>query len=502
MRPDKKRYDFAVRGILRVLPALLCSFLLLSCSEKEPMKWVDLRFLAEDRYELTASDPEPIVLQVKSTDPWTVYGQHQDWCAISPAEGGPDELFEVTVTYTDNTGLDDRIDTLIIQSDYWIGKWVEVFQHGTAYLDFENAEDIMLPQTGGEGSFGILSNQKWRIALASGSEWLTVSSSPEGEGDGTVSFSAPENKGEIRYADIVVYDRHDEEYATVTVTQDGMQLDPAETLIRLDHKAQEYRLPVVSNAEWAVVKDDVNMTWYSFAETSFNGNGELVINIDENQGTSIRTATFTLETTATAEGITPVRRQITLQQAMDPPADRTQFDEWSWWADPSSGRPGTITYNGDNTIFSGDNRFIRSGTNAITAEGQYIFRIVSMSSDAYSIIYFLSGNNEIRWHLNAETRMTECSTRPDKTTDVINNVSFDPTVPHELALDITRTEGGYLRFEWILDGESLGSTVADGQDGGPLLDGETLTLHVGATKGTVEYDYMDYKIPFDQIEWD
>ena len=281
-----------------------------------------------------------------------------------------------------------------------------------------------------------------------------------------------------------------------------MQLDPAETLIRLDHKAQEYRLPVVSNAEWAVVKDDVNMTWYSFAETSFNGNGELVINIDENQGTSIRTATFTLETTATAEGITPVRRQITLQQAMDPPADRTQFDEWSWWADPSSGRTGTITYNGDNTIFSGDNRFIRSGTNAITAEGQYIFRIVSMSSDAYSIIYFLSGNNEIRWHLNAETRMTECSTRPDKTTDVINNVSFDPTVSHELALDITRTEGGYLRFEWILDGESLGSTVADGQDGGPLLDGETLTLHVGATKGTVEYDYMDYKIPFDQIEWD
>ena len=140
MRPDKKRYDFAVRGILRVLPALLCPFLLLSCSEKEPMKWVDLRFLAEDRYELTAFDPEPIVLQVKSTDPWTVYGQHQDWCAISPAEGGPDELFEVTVTYTDNTGLDDRIDTLIIQSDYWIGKWVEVFQHGTAYLDFENAE--------------------------------------------------------------------------------------------------------------------------------------------------------------------------------------------------------------------------------------------------------------------------------------------------------------------------------------------------------------------------
>ena len=153
MRPDKKRYDFAVRGILRVLPALLCPFLLLSCSEKEPMKWVDLRFLAEDRYELTASDPEPIVLQVKSTDPWTVYGQHQDWCAISPAEGGPDELFEVTVTYTDNTGLDDRIDTLIIQSDYWIGKWVEVFQHGTAYLDFENAEDIMLPQTGGAGSY-------------------------------------------------------------------------------------------------------------------------------------------------------------------------------------------------------------------------------------------------------------------------------------------------------------------------------------------------------------
>lgn len=496
-----ERYGYAVRSIGKVLPALLFPLLLTGCNGEEPMNWVDLRFLAEDSYELTASDPEPIVLQVKSTDPWIVYGQHDGWCTILPSEGGPDELFEVTVTYTDNTELDDRIDTLIIQSDYWIGKWVKVFQHGTAYLDFEGSEDILLPQEGGDGSFGIKSNQKWRIYLRSGSEWLTVNGSTEGEGDGTVSFSAPENKGEMRYAELVVYDRHDEEYATVTVTQDGMQLDPEEILIRTDYKAKEYRVAVVSNAEWTVVKDDPNMTWYSFAGTSFNGNGELVIDIDENQGASIRTATFTLETTAVAEGITPVRRQITLQQAMDPPADRTQFDQWSWWSDPTSGRTGTITFNGDNAIFNGDNRFICSGTNELKAEGQYIFRIASMSSDAYSIIYFLSGNNEIRWHLNAQTRMTECSTRPDKTTDEINNVSFDPGVPHELALDISRTEAGYLRFEWILDGESLGSTVADGQDGGPLLDRETLVLHVGATRGTVEYDYMDYKIPFDEIEW-
>ena len=111
-----------------------------SCKDDEPIKWVDLRYKAADSYTIAASGEETVSIQVKSTDPWIVYSNHSDWCTISPNQGEANELYDVQITYTPNTSLDDRTDTVTIKSDYWIGKEVSIIQKGIAYLTLENAD--------------------------------------------------------------------------------------------------------------------------------------------------------------------------------------------------------------------------------------------------------------------------------------------------------------------------------------------------------------------------
>ena len=90
------------RSVYAALPALLTMLFAVACQDDEPQKWVDLRYKAEDAYILEATAPSPIRLQVKSTDPWRVYGLHDDWCTITPAEGTSGEIFDVEVCYSDN----------------------------------------------------------------------------------------------------------------------------------------------------------------------------------------------------------------------------------------------------------------------------------------------------------------------------------------------------------------------------------------------------------------
>ena len=91
------------RSVFAALPALLTMLFAVACQDDESQKWVDLRYKAEDAYILEATAPSPIRLQVKSTDPWRVYGLHDDWCTITPAEGTSGEIFDVEVRYSDNS---------------------------------------------------------------------------------------------------------------------------------------------------------------------------------------------------------------------------------------------------------------------------------------------------------------------------------------------------------------------------------------------------------------
>ena len=483
------------RGVIAALPALTSVFVLVSCRNEESMKWVDLRYKAEDAYTLEASSPAPVMLQVKSTDPWRVYGQHGDWCTITPSEGPADEIFDIEVQYNDNTGLDDRIDTLVIQSDYWIGKWVQVTQKGTAYLNLEDADGIELPKDGGSGSFRVLSNQDWSVLPDKDASWLELAPA-EGSGDGTVSLSAGNNVGEQRYAKLSVCDRHDKVAYTVTVTQAGIRLDPAELLVKTDHKAKAYGIDVVSTTSWLVTgvefEEDVD-PWFTLPEKSYSGSGRLELSIEESSASKVRNAWITLKTVA-GEGESVIEKIITVRQAYPVSSEKYEFNdaEKAKW----SVNQGTAEFaDGDVTFSPG--RLLRSGF----VTGNYTFRISSCSIDAKPQIYFVNDdwNFEIRWWLNCNTGKTEISVRNAGTNAKWTNTTFDPAVPHEIGLRMAETSDGYTRYEWVLDGVVFNSYTCDGTDGGKyaMPYNSKYSTFLGCAAGTVTYDWWDYSTYFD-----
>ena len=75
--------------ILLSCAAALVTGLATGCQPKDeqPTKIVDLRYRAQDSYDLPAAGARPFTILVASTDPWTVTSEHPDWCIISEEEG-------------------------------------------------------------------------------------------------------------------------------------------------------------------------------------------------------------------------------------------------------------------------------------------------------------------------------------------------------------------------------------------------------------------------------
>ena len=62
---------------------------LAGCQKKagEAVKTVDLRYRANDSYDLPNTGAQAFTILVASTDPWTVTSAHPDWCYISQEQG-------------------------------------------------------------------------------------------------------------------------------------------------------------------------------------------------------------------------------------------------------------------------------------------------------------------------------------------------------------------------------------------------------------------------------
>lgn len=488
---ENNRCRYILKGMLLIISLLLLG----SCNkDSEVIKWVDLRYKTEDSYILEASDPQPVVIQVKSTDLWEVYSNHKDWCTISPDNGQPGKIFDVTITYKNNTGLDDRVDTITIKSDYWIGKEIQIIQKGIAFLSLEDEQDFLIGKDeNSTRTFKIKSNQKWTTAVTEGEDWLAIISGESGEMNGDVTVKCKANRGEKRYGKVIVYDRHGVAFAEVVCIQDGVQLDPEQSSLRAMYSTRQIVLSVVSNSEWFVTKDD-DVDWYSFEQTEFNGSQNLVITLEENTGATLRKATFTLSTKQ-IEGVTPIIRTIVLKQANNPLPVRHEFDDSGSWEVNN----GTVTFaDGDLTCSNG--RVTRGGF----APGYYSFRIKSMTADTQSTLFFTYTpyapyeSLEIRWHLNMATGKTNYSTSP--WTPVIDrNKNFDKSKKsYTLGLNLIRSEKpGLMKIEWYLDDVLMDSY--DNTEGDRIFPyGENAFVYLGSAPGTVVYDWWEYTAP---IEW-
>ena len=319
-----KRFLYYVY-MLMAATALLAG--LCGCRQKieEPMKIVDLRYKAQDSYDLAATGAKAFTILVVSTEPWTVTSEHPDWCIISEEEGdasefdlvhtGKAEATSIQVQYYDNKQLDDRIDKITIQSDYWVGKVITVRQAGSAFLTVPaNELDQEVDKSGGDRFIHVKSNQDWS-ARVTGGDWITVTDGATGNGAGTVTVSAQNNAKEMRFAEVTIFDRHNEAAAVVKFTQDGVQLVPGVTEIRAGYDQTSCEVDVTSNTQWVVVKNSDVDDWFQILTPSGNKDGKIQISLTPNDGTRLRSAVIILRNVVESEGDFVAEKYITIKQA-------------------------------------------------------------------------------------------------------------------------------------------------------------------------------------------
>ena len=479
-----------------VMSALtLLSFSMSSCrTEEEPFNWVDLRYKVEDEYNLPCKGAEPIKFQVKSTDPWIVYSQHEkeNWCTITPSSGDdPECIYDVEVLYADNTELDDRVDTLIIQSDYWIGKWVTVKQKGTAYLKYGEYEPFILPRLSSEPyEYKVLSNQSWTAEVTEGKNWLKISDPASGKNDGTFTVTATDNNGEMRKAVITLFDRHGQPQATTECVQDGVQLELDNNLFKTDYSVKDLTVKVKSNTEWTAELEDPATTWLTIAEKQFENDADLVMSLSENNTKEHREAVVIVRTTD-RDGAFVVEYKVTVKQAYKPYPVRYEFTEENF---PEGNGTTGWSFKPGVELIGGD--CVATYTGAVTQmfkyqnpHARYKFKIKAMDAGSRSGLWFKAKAVEFRYFLNAETKKIEISN--NKKVGGNKNIDFNPDADHELEFEYQKgSASSKCKVLYYFDGKLI-HTVKDAPD--PW--NSTITLYIGSQKGKVVYDWMEVTLP-------
>ncbi|WP_303011564.1 BACON domain-containing protein [uncultured Bacteroides sp.] len=477
---------------------IISSLCVQSCKDNEQEKWVDLRYKAEDSYTIAADGSDPVNIQVKSTEPWTVFSEHNDWCTITPATGEAGKLYEVEIRYLPNTELDDRTDMITIKSDYWTGKEVTVIQKGIAYLRIKNHENteeaIEFDKERITLTLNIEANQKWSAAITKGEEWLSFSGGNTGNLDGNIRLEASENKGEQRTGEIVFYDRHNEVAVTLTCVQEGIILNPETSVLKIPYGTETVTLPVFSNGEWVVEKENTDDNWYSFNETEYNGDGTISIHISEqNEGSSVRSSKFKIRNKAESEDV-PVEKIITLKLGYKVESTRNAFIEKDWTV-----TAGTPTFN------NGEVTFTPAGSNCrISREGMkpgyYTFHIKSSAADAKCQLYFLYETVEVRWMLfkgggdNARCGIYDPN---DNNLKVVQIPFDDSNQSYSMGLNILAgSTTGSIDFQWTLNGNEL--RAESGYTGVAYGTNAQIILGVTPAGGAATYDYWEYTAP---VNW-
>ena len=507
----------------RILYSILAAAVLIGglagCKGKEEaVTAVDLRYRAENSYDLPATSAQPFTIQVVSDKPWTVRSAHPTWCIISDESGeasdaglvflGKATPTVITVQYYDNTELDDREDVIEIKSDYWVGKLIKVSQKGIAYLEIPEEDlNIDIAKAGGDYSFHVLSNQNWTAKIKNASEvesWFEITDGEEGTLDGTVSVHAETNIAEQRYAYVEVYDRHDVKMATVKFTQDGLQLEPETMEMRAEWNQAVYELPVASNVSWTAAKHEEHTSdgWFEIENPSNTGNANLRITLQPNETGAIRESIIVLENVTSSGEEFRVRKEIKLRQAYKVVPVRHICDEaevGSWGVTSSTSWTGTPSYNGTGMLVPAPTQIKKSSMEP----GLYTFHWSGITAGSKMRLWYVISGQEIKYNFKNGTTDISGNSSFGSLPNV-QNASYDASVTtHEPGIGLSPLADGYCHVWFLFDntefyscdtGASLGSNYKWGT-------GVDIYLGVEGTAGTdsAVLEWYEYTAPF---SWD
>ena len=501
-----------------VFAALLLGGVLWSCSkdkDETPVKTVDLRYRAQDSYDLPATGAQSFTILVVSSDPWTVVSEHPDWCIISEEEGDgsdPDLVHvgkagptTVRVQYYDNTFLDDRTDHITIKSDYWVGKVITVNQKGIAFLSVpeEDLEQEVV-KAGGEYTINILSNQDWSARVTDG-DWIDITDGSTGFGNGAVTVSAGENVTELRYSEVTVYDRHDVPAAYIRFTQDGVQLVPAATELRAGFDQEYTELEVTSNTKWQVEKASDTDDWFTIETGSGEGNGTIRLALTPNTGTTMRRSSIILKNVVDSEGDYQAEKEIVVKQAYEITPERHVLDndELSLWKSDWANAPAYTS--GTGTLFTARARLNRS-----MPFGSYTFRWSAISPGARVRHWFcFSDGIEIKadirpasakvgFDFNAAS--SGASTKPSL--DAYTDVDFSQ--PVELTYKFDPQGAEYCHVTFLVNGVVAGSFDTSASVLHTVKWGASINMYIGCDEegegSSAVCEWYEYTAPMNWNE--
>lgn len=497
--------------------------------EQPTLPTVDLRYRAEDSYDLPATDPQSFVIVVKSSEDWTVRSYHPDWCIIDEEEGaavadslvhiGKGESTTIHVQYYNNTGLDDRRDTIEIASAGFIAKNILVNQKGIAYLNVPEADiegGLMAVKDACELQINVISNQNWTSKIVpegtDKAEWMTIAQGESGSNDGVVKLSFQENPGEKRYTNVAIYDRHGEERAMIKITQDGVQLDPEAFEIRAGYDQLSASLSVVSNAKWVAEKGG-ETDWFQIDNPDgHNGDGTIHLTLTANPGTSLRKSSIVLKTVPTNPGDPVAQKEIEVKQAykIDPVRTVMNNDELgSWKSDKGIDPVYTV---GVGTLFDSQSSDVYTRLNRGDMPfGTYTFRWSNIGASARVRHWFCySKSAEIKVDIRpASSKISfdfnapdgDSSQKPAITSSYSSGLDF--TQPMELTLKFDPSGAEYCHITYLLNGVEMASYDTSASTMCTTMWGSKINMYIGVAAdgnpGSAVLEWYEYTAP---INWD
>lgn len=467
---------------IKFLFAAAIALLPYSCTKQEELHGVDLRYNPEDLYVFSAKPgTTQYTFQVKSTDDWVVFGT-QDWCIIDPDHGSAGDIYDVNIQCKENDSLDDRLDTITVKSNYWVGTQFCVLQKGTAFFkigDSEGKHEIVIPKEGGKVVLEVQSNQDWSVNKSEElPDWISIDKVSGKDNDKITIETKGKNDGEIRKARISFLDRHNEyiEGQDVTIIQEGVVLEPDKSYSRVKPEGESISFAISSNADWVVRKENVNDTWYEFEKTEFSGDANLTLIVSKNSSSLFREAKFTIESKK-VPGVQPVQKTIMIKQGYRQ-IKHYSFTSDMWWGEEVVfGEDGSVTISGDHTLGMTD-----------AGLGTWTFYVSDIVTNNMSIRLLFELNNPWTqisyglWTNNSTETWTNMNINGSNEHGLIpNNTLLTVKNEYTLSMKIEPLDKDSLYLEWTVDGQKLGSYVFKGEDWGKPDLTQVKWLNIQAT---------------------
>lgn len=317
---------------------------------------------------------------VSSNVNWTIT-ESDSWFSATPDSGNGNS--GITVNYTENTNTSPRSGTLTLSGDNGVTDIVvTITQEGAAAFLTVGTNAINVSPSAGNTNVMVNANVNW--TAVSSDAWLRVN---PGSGSGTVSLmldydANPDPTPRTATVTVSAIGLPDQE---IVVTQEGLTaiLTVNPGTINVTSPAGSTDFEISSNTTWNI---SGGAGWFTVSQTSGSGDATISINYDENQATSIRSATLTISgngagdqqviiTQEAAAAFLGVSTNVINLQA---PAGSTDFDvnanvSWTiisvapWLTIDQTAGTGNSTINIDYTENTGST--LRTATILVTSAG-------------------------------------------------------------------------------------------------------------------------------------